>query len=45
MKNYKGIFRMRINDYRVIYRLENGEIKIIEVLLVKSRGEVYKNFK
>ncbi len=45
MKNYKGIFRMRINDYRVIYRLENGEIIIIEVLLVKSRGEVYKNFK
>ncbi len=45
MKNHKNIFRMRINDYRVIYRLENGEIIIIEVLLVKSRGDIYKNFK
>ncbi len=44
MKTYKGIYRMRINDYRIIYKLDNGKIKLIEVLMVKSRGEIYKKF-
>ncbi len=44
LKSYKSVFRMRIKNYRVIYSLENGEIKIIKVLLANSRGDVYKKF-
>lgn len=44
MKTYKNTYRMRINDYRVIYILKNEEIIIINVLAVDSRGQVYNKF-
>jgi len=35
---------MRINEYRAIYQLIDGEIKIISVIAVDSRGQVYHKF-
>jgi mRNA interferase RelE/StbE len=43
LKGYKDVLRMRINDYRVIYKVQNEKIIIIFVLLVGSRGNIYKN--
>ncbi|WP_296127437.1 type II toxin-antitoxin system RelE/ParE family toxin [uncultured Anaerococcus sp.] len=39
-KNY--LFRLRIGDYRAIFELKNNEINIIYVLLIDTRGDVYK---
>lgn len=44
MKSHKNLYRMRINDYSVVYQLINGEIKIISILAVASRGEIYNDF-
>lgn len=44
MKSYKNLYRMRINDYRVVYKLVNGEIKIVSVIAVGSRGQIYNDF-
>lgn len=43
MKTYKNTYRMRINDYRVIYVLKNEKIIIINVLAVDSRGQIYED--
>ncbi len=45
LKTYRNLYRMRINDFRIVYKLENGEIKIIEVITVASRGQIYKDIK
>lgn len=39
LRGYKDIFRFRIGDYRVIFRLEK---KNIILLLAKHRKDVYK---
>ena len=44
MKTYKNLYRMRINDYRVVYKLVNGEIIVVSVVAVASRGQIYKDF-
>ena len=44
MKTYKNLYRMRINDYRVVYKLVNGEIIVVSVVAVVSRGQIYKDF-
>lgn len=43
MKNY-NIYRMRIQKYRVIYKIINEEIIIIEVITAGNKSEIYKNF-
>lgn len=45
LKGMKDIMRMRIQAYRVIYKVENGEIVIIDVLMAGNRGEIYKKLK
>jgi len=37
----KGSFRYRVGDYRVVYEV-NESRKIIEVLTIRHRKEVYK---
>lgn len=44
MKTYKNLYRMRINDYRVVYKLVNGEIIVVSVVAVASRGQIYNDF-
>lgn len=42
LKGYKDLLRMRIGNYRVVYKVSNGEIIIIDVLQAGSRGDIYK---
>ena len=42
LKGYKDLLRMRISDYRVIYRVLKDEIIIVNIIHAGSRGEVYK---
>lgn len=39
------IYRVRINDYRVIFKIIDGKIIIIDTILAGNRGEIYKQFK
>lgn len=38
---FKGMFRYRLGDYRIIYTIDNTEKKI-EVLVIDHRKQVYK---
>jgi mRNA interferase RelE/StbE len=46
VKRIKGkrnsYYRIRLNNYRVIYTVINGKIIVISTLLAGSRGDVYK---
>lgn len=44
LKGSKDILRMRINDYRIIYRVEENGTIIIDVVLAGNRGEIYKKY-
>ena len=37
---YKGKFRLRVNDYRIIYKIEDDKIMIV-VIRIAHRKEVY----
>lgn len=39
------IYRMKIADYRVIFKIVDGQIIIIDTILAGNRGEIYKIFK
>ncbi len=38
----KDIFKIKINNYRVVYSINNGEL-IIEIIRVRHRKDVYIN--
>lgn len=40
----KDVFRLRIGDYRAIFRVIDEEI-VIFVFAIDSRGDIYKNIK
>ena len=40
-KNYNDIFRMRIGDFRAIFRVVDKEL-LIYVFDIGSRGDIYK---
>jgi mRNA interferase RelE/StbE len=37
----KNLYRIRINDYRVVYKVEDERL-IIEIIRVKHRKDVYR---
>ena len=41
--NLRGLMRIAIDGYRIIYRVENGKIIIVTVVLAGSRGDIYKH--
>lgn len=43
IQGVENIYRLKVNNYRVIYKLENDEL-IIEVIRVRHRKDVYRNF-
>ena len=41
LSGFKNLYRIRINDYRVIYSIQNEEL-IVHILKVGHRKDVYK---
>jgi mRNA interferase RelE/StbE len=41
LKGYKGFYRLRVGEYRVIYTIKHNEL-IIAILSIGNRGDVYK---
>ena len=42
-KKNKGLFRLRVGDYRIIYSVDNGKL-IIYVIDAGNRGEIYNRY-
>ena len=42
-KKSKGLFRLRVGDYRVIYSVDNGCL-IVYVVDAGNRGEIYNRY-
>lgn len=47
MQGYKdGHFRLRVGDYRIIYKYDtDGKLQILVIMDVGSRGDIYKGGK
>lgn len=41
LKGFNGLYRLRVGEYRVIYRMKHDEL-IILVLKIGNRGDIYK---
>ncbi len=41
----RGYSRIAIGGYRIIFRIENGEIVIVSVIFAGSRGDIYKHIR
>ncbi|WP_142602743.1 type II toxin-antitoxin system RelE family toxin [Solitalea koreensis] len=41
LKGFKDLYRIRVNDYRIIYRIEN-QIVTIEILKIRHGKDIYK---
>lgn len=42
LKGHKGLLRLRVGQYRIIYTVNNGELTVI-VVDADNRGDIYKN--
>lgn len=43
MKGYSDLLRLRVGDYRIIYKVDNGNL-IVVVIDADSRGDIYKRY-
>ncbi len=43
LEGVKGLMRLRVGDYRIIYSVNHGKL-IVYVIGVDSRGEIYKRY-
>ena len=39
----KGMFRLRVGDYRIIYTVDNGKL-VVRVIDAENRGQIYKRY-
>lgn len=42
-KKNMGLYRLRLGNYRIIYRLDNGKL-IVCVIDAGNRGDIYKRY-
>lgn len=43
LSGYADIYRYRVGEYRVVYRIADKELEVL-ILDAKPRGEVYKRY-
>ena len=43
LEGHKGLYRLRVGDYRIIYTIDNGEL-IVCVVDAGNRGDIYKRY-
>lgn len=43
LKGYDGLMRLRVGDYRIIYRVDNGRLVVL-VVDAGNRGDIYKRY-
>lgn len=43
MKGHENLFRLRVADYRVIYRVDHGALQVL-VIDADTRGDIYKQY-
>ena len=43
LKGYKGLFRLRVGNYRIIYSVDHGKL-VVYVLDAGNRGDIYKRY-
>lgn len=43
LEGHKGLYRLRVGDYRIIYTIDNGNF-IICVVDAGNRGDIYKRY-
>lgn len=43
LKGHKGVFRLRVGTYRIIYTVDNGKL-IVCVVDADNRGDIYKQY-
>ncbi len=43
LQGHEGLMRLRVGDYRIIYRVDNGRF-IVLVIDAGSRGDIYKRY-
>lgn len=44
LEGHKGLNRLRVGDYRIIYSVDNGEL-IVYVVDAGNRGDIYKRYR
>ena len=42
LENFKNSYRVRVGQYRIIYKIEDRQL-IVEIVKVGNRKEVYRN--
>lgn len=42
LKGGRGLWRIRVGDYRVIYSVEDGP-RVVDIVTVRHRGEAYRD--
>lgn len=42
-KKNKGLMRLRVGDYRIIFTIDNGKL-IVYVIDADNRGDIYKKY-
>ena len=43
LKGHKGVYRLRVDDFRIIYTIDNGQM-VICVIDAGNRGQIYKRY-
>lgn len=43
LQGHKGVFRLRVGSYRIVYTVDNGQL-IVYVVDADNRGDAYKRY-
>lgn len=43
LKGHKGLYRLRVGNYRIIYTVDNGRL-IVSIVDAGNRGQIYNKY-